>query len=83
MQCKGGFLFGLKYTDSTSASEWAIRSIENYVTLPKTFEELQKIPLNKTYKFLYVVEVNICFINFEDTILVEAVFYVIFVCIEY
>ena len=54
MQFKEVFLFGLKYTDSTSASEWAIRSIENSVTLPlpETFEELQKIPLNKTYNFL-------------------------------
>ena len=53
MQCNA-FLFGLKYTDSPSASNWAIWSVENYVTLPlpETFEEFQKIPLNKTYNFL-------------------------------
>ena len=47
-------MFGLKFTESTSASEWASRAIENYVTLrlPKTFEELKKIPLDKTYNFL-------------------------------
>ena len=45
MQCKEVFLFGLKYSESTSASEWAMQSIENYMTLslPETFKELQKL----------------------------------------
>ena len=28
MQCKEAFLFGLKYTDSASASNWVIRAVE-------------------------------------------------------
>ena len=62
MQCKEVFLFGLKFTESTSASEWASRSIENYVTLPlpETFEELKKIPLDKTYNFLMALEKESC-----------------------
>ena len=49
-----GVLFGLKFTNSNSASEWALRSFENYSTLglPETFEELQKVPLDRTYNFL-------------------------------
>ena len=58
MQCKEVFLFGFKFSYSTSASEWAMRSVENYVTvpLPETFEELQKIPLDKTYNFLMFLD---------------------------
>ena len=54
INAKKFFLFGLNFSDSTSASEWAMRSVENYVTvpLPETFEELQKIPSDKTYNFI-------------------------------
>ena len=54
MQCKEVNLFGLKFTESTSASEWTSRSLENYVTLPlpNTFEELKNILLDKKYNFL-------------------------------
>ena len=53
MACKKVFLFGLKYTDSSSASEWAFQYVDNYITLclPETFEELQKVPLDRTYYF--------------------------------
>ena len=33
MTCQEMYLFGLKYTDTNSASEWASRSVENYTTL--------------------------------------------------
>ena len=54
MTCPEVFLFGLKFTDSNSASEWALRSIDNYamLNLPETFEELQKVPLERSYNFL-------------------------------
>ena len=47
-------LYGLNFTDSTSAANWAGRSVENYatLTLPKIFEELQQIPLDRKYNFL-------------------------------
>ena len=52
--CTKVFLFGLRYDEAPSASYWAIRSIENYLTvpLPTNFKELKKIPLDKTYNFL-------------------------------
>ena len=52
--CSEVFLFGLKYTDSPSIADWSSRTIENYSAfeLPKTFEELQNIPLDKPYNFL-------------------------------
>jgi hypothetical protein len=52
--CSEVHLFGLKFNESPSIAEWAGRSIENYVAfeLPKTFEELQNIPLDKHYNFL-------------------------------
>ena len=54
MTCQEVFLFGLKFTNSNSASEWALRSVDNYITLslPETFEELQKVPSDKSYNFL-------------------------------
>ena len=47
-------LFGLKYTEPSSASEWALRSVANYIPLglPDTFEDRQKVPLDRTYNFL-------------------------------
>ena len=53
-QNKAVHLFGLQFTESPSASNWTNRSVENYDTLvlPSTFEELQKIPLDRPYNFL-------------------------------
>jgi hypothetical protein len=53
-QCKEVFLFGLKFTEAPSASNWTERSVDNWVgiLLPKTFEELEQIPLNQKYNFL-------------------------------
>ena len=47
--CREVFLFGLKYTDSSSAAEWTSRSVENCATLAllDTFEELKKVPLDR------------------------------------
>ena len=44
MTCREIFLFGLNFTDSPSAANWASRSIQNYPTipLPKTFAEIVK-----------------------------------------
>ena len=52
--CPEVFLFGLKFTESNSASEWALRSVDNYVMLelPETFEEVEKVALDKSYNFL-------------------------------
>ena len=49
-----GILFGLKFTEAPSASNWTERSVDNWVgiLLPKTFEELEQIPLNQKYNFL-------------------------------
>ena len=54
------YLFGLKYTDTNTASEWASRSVDNYTTLvlPGTFEELQLVPLAKAYNFLMSLDKN-------------------------
>ena len=48
------YVFGLKITDANSASEWAARSVENYIAtaLAETFDELKEVPLDKTYNFL-------------------------------
>ena len=53
MTCPEVFLFGLKFTDSNSASEWALRSIDNYamLNLPETFEELQNGTFGKKLQF--------------------------------
>ena len=53
-QCKEIHLYGLEFTESPSALNWTERSESNWkgVTLPKTFEELEKIPLDQTYIFL-------------------------------
>ena len=58
--CQEVFLFGLKFTDLNSASEWALRSVENYITLglPETFEDLQKVPLDRPYNFLMSMDTN-------------------------
>ena len=58
--CSEVHLFGLKFTESPSIAEWAGRSIENYAAfeLPKTFEELQNIPLDKHYNFLMSMDRN-------------------------
>ena len=54
LQNKEIYLFGLEFTENASASNWASRSVENFKTivLQKSFEELQKVPLNKPYNFL-------------------------------
>ena len=54
MTCSEVFLFGLNYTDSPSIVDWTSRTIDNYpaLVLPKTFEELQQIPLDRQYNFL-------------------------------
>ena len=59
-QCKEVFLFGLQFTKSTSATNWITRSVENFATLPlpETFEELQKVPLNRSYYFLMCLDKN-------------------------
>ena len=57
-QCKEVLLFGLKFTEAPSASNWTIRSIENYdaLVLPKTFEELDQIPLDRPYNFVMLLD---------------------------
>ena len=59
-QNKQIYLFGLKFTESPSASNWTNRSIETYDTLvlPTTFEELEKIPLDRAYNFLMSLDKN-------------------------
>ena len=54
MQNKEIHLFGLEFTENASAGNWASRSVENFKTivLPKNFEELQNVPLDKPYNFL-------------------------------
>ena len=54
MTCREIFLFGLHFTDSASATNWASRTIQNYPTIPlsATFEELLKVPMDKPYNFL-------------------------------
>ena len=54
MTCREIFLFGLNFTDSPSAANWAWRCIQNYPTipLPETFEELLKVPLDRPCNFL-------------------------------
>ena len=51
MTCKEVYLFQLKYTDWSSAANGGIRSVENYIptSLPETFEELIKVPLDRPY----------------------------------
>ena len=56
------FLFGLKFTEAPSASNWMARSIDNYETLrlvlPKIFKELDQIPLDQPYNFLMSLDRN-------------------------
>ena len=54
LTCREIFLFGLNFTDSSSATYWASRTIQNYPTIPlsATFEELLKVPMDKPYNFL-------------------------------
>ena len=54
------FLFGLKFTEAPSASNWMERSIDNYesMMLPKTFKELEQIPLDQPYNFLMSLDRN-------------------------
>ena len=51
-------MFGLKFTEAPSASNWTERSVDNWVgiLLPKTFEELEQIPLNQKYNFLMLLD---------------------------
>ena len=58
--CNEVFLFGLKFTDAPSASNWTVRSVESYdaTVLPKTFEELEQIPLDRPYNFLMSLDKN-------------------------
>ena len=53
-QCKKVFLIGLRFTEAPSASNSMKRSIENFdaLELPKAFEELNQIPLDRPYNFL-------------------------------
>ena len=59
-QNKQIYLFGLKFTESPIASNWTNHSIETYDTLvlPTTFEELEKIPLDRAYNFLMPLDKN-------------------------
>ena len=52
--CKEVYVFGLKYRDSSSSANWAIRSVEIYVptVLPGKFDELIKVPLDIPYNFI-------------------------------
>ena len=54
LNCKEVFLFGLEFTESPSALNWTERSVSNWkgIVLPETFEELERIPLDKPYNFL-------------------------------
>ena len=49
LTCREIFLFGLNFTGSPSAANWALRTIQNYPTIPlsATFEELLKVPMDK------------------------------------
>ena len=53
-QCKEVSLFGQRFTEAPSASNWTNRSIKNYdaLELPKTFEELNQIPMDRPYNSL-------------------------------
>ena len=55
--CSEVFLFGINFSDSSSAVNWASPSIENNPTLalPETFKEHQKISFEQSYQFAYVV----------------------------
>ena len=57
-------LFGLKVTEAPSASNWMERSIDNYesMMLPKTFKELEQIPLDQPYNF------NDCKAYYKNTV---------------
>ena len=59
-QDKSVRLFGLQFTELPSASDWTNRSVENFGTLalPSTFEELQKVPLDRHYNFLMSLDKN-------------------------
>ena len=54
LTCREIFLFGLNFTDLPSAANWTSRTIQNYlaISLPDTFEELLKVPLDRPYNFL-------------------------------
>ena len=47
-------MFGLEFTEQASANNWATRTVDNFKTivLPKTFEELQQVPLDRSLNFL-------------------------------
>ena len=47
-------LFGLNFTESASANNWASCTVETYKTIipPKTCDELLKIPLENPHNFL-------------------------------
>ena len=53
-QCNEMHLYGLEFSESPSALEWTERSVNTWkgVVLPDTFEELEKIPLDKSYNFI-------------------------------
>ena len=54
INCKQVFLFGLEFTESPSALNWTERSVNSWKgpVMPKTFAELDKIPLERPYNFL-------------------------------
>ena len=54
ISCKKIFLFGLEFTESPSALNWTERSVNSWKgpVMPKTFDELDKIPLERSYNFL-------------------------------
>ena len=53
-------MFGLKFTEAPSASNWTERSVDNWesIVLPKTFEELEQIPLGQHYNFRMSLDRN-------------------------
>ena len=60
MQNKEIYLFELEFTENASAGNWTSRSVENFKTivLPKNFEELQNVPLDKPYNFLMSLDTS-------------------------
>ena len=47
-------LFGLVFTESASAHNWASRTVENFKTCvaPQKFDELLQVPFDRIYNFL-------------------------------
>ena len=58
INCKQVFLFGLDFTESPSTLNWTERSVNSWkgTVIPQTFAELDKIPLERSYKFLMLLD---------------------------